>query len=105
MGHGLYTQRDFQISEEVAWHRLTTVKTPEQEDFPAIEAQDIMLGDQPLKIGGEIWQVPVSLDDGNPCGDPFNSKTYTLFTPRAAWDYVGEVLAGTGYQVKSIGML
>jgi hypothetical protein len=31
--------------------------------------------------------------------------TYILFTPREAWNWVNEILAGTGYSTDSIGML
>jgi hypothetical protein len=36
MASGLYTKRDFQVAEEMAWHNLTTIATPTREAFPEI---------------------------------------------------------------------
>lgn len=106
MGHGIYTDRDFQISEDIAWHGLTIVKPCEKTDFPVISAQQIFTekGD-PIVCAGKPWFVPVSEDDGETCGEPFSTESYTLFTPHEAWEYVEKVLSGTQYTIESIGML
>lgn len=107
MAHLIDTQRDFQVGLEKAWHGLTRV-APKilREDFPEIEGQqlayDLPDGRSTAMTG---YFVPVSLDDSLPCGKPYSVDTYTLFAPRHAWDFVGEILAGTGHTVESICML
>ena len=36
MSHGLFTERDFQVAQEMAWHKLTTIGQPKRETFPEI---------------------------------------------------------------------
>ncbi len=106
MGHGIYTKRDFQVSEENQWHKLTTLAKPTLEHFPEIEAMPLYYnGGKDAKFGDNVYVIPVAKDDMLPVAPPFCQGTYSLFTPREAWQWVTEVLAGTGYNIKSIGML
>jgi len=132
MASGIFNlQRDFQVSEKVAWHKLTRVKKPELTDFPEIKPTplyynaDNFEGDKDMTFGNRRFFVPVAMDDGLPVAPPYcgetiiddaekgceakNDKdsrgTYILFTPREAWQWTTELLAGTDYNVESIGML
>lgn len=106
MSHGIATERDFQISEEIAWHKLTKVKTPELSDMPEIVKMPLHFPNGEIaKFGEDALYLPVSLDDGKACGNNSFTDSYSLFTPRDAWKWVNEVLAGTGYKVESCGML
>lgn len=124
MSHHIDTARDFQIALVPAWHKLTTIKSPEKTDFPEIIEAPLSFrigkgkGAKLIELGGireekdgkkigTAWgqHVAISTDDNKPCGNPFDTMTYSLFTPREAWEYVEKVLAGTGYEVVSIGML
>lgn len=106
MAHGIYTSRDFQIGNKVAWHKLTRVKQPERTDFPFIRVEPLFYGDdcKAATHGDSVFVLPVADDDGLPVAAPF-SGSYTLFQPREAWDWVHETLSGTGFSVESIGML
>ena len=130
MASGLFNkQRDFQIAEVMAWHKMTKLKTPEKMDFPEIRPFPLFYRDgngneMPMVHGNRKFVVPVAMDDGLPvapdyCGEtlvdndekgcPAKEKdtrgTYSLFTPHQAWDWVSEVLSGTEYKTQSIGML
>ena len=116
MAHGIFTKRDFQIAEKPAWHKLTVLETPTKEHFPELESvtMEYHTGKHrpngeplysPVIIGGETRAIAIAKDDGEICGECYNPNSYTLFSPREAWDYVAGVLAGTGYTVESIGML
>ena len=126
MSSGLYTNRDFQIAEEMAWHGLTKVKSPERNDFPNIVPIPLFYGDdcKPMVFGDRKFVVPVAEDDGLPVAPPYCGETipdespkncpakpedtrgtYVLFTPREAWDWVVAVLAGTHVKFQSVGML
>lgn len=106
MSSGLETSRDFHIGLEQAWHRQTRVL----EVIGADQFPDIIKS--PLRYvlpTGEVreWPgmtVPVSGDDGLPVGTA-SGDSYTLFSPREAMTYLGEVLAGTGHKVESLGMI
>ena len=124
MAHGIYTSRDFQKGETQAWHKLTLLGKPTREDFPEVLPMPLYYnGGKPMVCGNRQYMVPVAQDDMLPVAPPYcgatvgeeeekgcdgkaeYSGTYTLFTPRQAWDWVCEVLAGTEYHVESIGML
>ena len=104
-------ERDFVLaglSAETDWHKKTISKGRElvATDFPDTIGQDLFFGDdaKPLSIGGAVWRVPVSLDDGLPCGKPYG-ESFTLFTPRQAFALVESVLSGTGYTIERMGLL
>jgi hypothetical protein len=127
MASGIYNlQRDFQVSEKVAWHKLTRVKKPEITDFPEILPMPLYYnGGKDMTFGNRRFFVPVAQDDMLPVAPPYcgetildetekgceakNEKdsrgTYILFTPRQAWEWTMDLLAGTNYNVESIGML
>jgi len=125
MSHGIYTKRDFQIAEKVAWHKLTRIGKPKVEDFPEILPMPLYYnGGKDMTFGNRRFFVPVAQDDMLPVAPPFCGETiiddtekgcealekdkrgtYILFTPREAWQWVTEVLSGTEYDVESIGML
>lgn len=96
--------RDFHIGLEMGWHQLTKVKEViTREDFPEVYSDPLKYGKDNTLLPG--WRIPVSSDDQLPIGKPSNEESYSLFTPREAWDYVNEQLTGTAYRVTSIGML
>jgi len=126
MSHGIYNpKRDFQIAETQAWHKLTKIGKPKLEDFPEIKAMPLFFyGGKEVVFGNRKFHVPVSMDDMLPVAPPFCGETivdeteagceakekdkrgtYILFTPREAWAWVAGELAGTNYDVSSIGML
>jgi hypothetical protein len=125
MAHGIYTNRDFQVSLEIAWHKLTRVEKPKLEHFPDIKPMELYYnGGKAMTYGNRKFMVPIAQDDMLPVAPPYCGETivdetdkncpakaedkrgsYILFTPREAWAWVAEVLAGTGYNVQSIGML
>ena len=110
MAHGIL-ERDFVLNgvdQAVDWHKKTICKGSPLEisDFPEMTGEEIYNADgKPVCIDGKPWRVPVTQDDGLPCGKPYCSDTFTLFTPRQGWQFVSEILAGTGYSVERIGML
>lgn len=111
MASGIESTRDFVfagLSLETDWHKKTISKGRAlvATDFPDTIGQDLYFGDdaKPLSIGGNVWRVPVSADDGLPCGKPYG-ESFTLFTPRQGFALVESVLAGTGYTVERIGLL
>jgi hypothetical protein len=107
MSSGLETSRDFQVGLSQAWHRQTRIATTiTADDFPQIIAAPLI-----YRLPGDMeereWPgmtVPVSADDGLPVGTA-SGASYTLFTPREAMTYLGEVLSGTGHKVESLGMV
>lgn len=126
MAHGIYNKdRDFQISEKQQWHKLTRLGKPKLEDFPEIIAEPLKYGGgKDMVYGNRRFMVPIAKDDGLPVAPPFCGETiitdeeagcdakekdkrgtYVLFTPREAWEWVVSNLAGTNYDVESIGML
>jgi len=106
MGHGIDTERDFQLGLEQAWHRLTRVLPAiTRDDLPEILRVPLSytLPDGTVRV----WDgttVPVSADDGLPVGVS-SGDTYTTFGPRQGFDHVAEVLSGTRYTVSSAGMI
>lgn len=114
MAHGIQIKsRDFVkagVSTETDWHKLTisTGKPLTVEDFPHTEGRELQFmgedGFKPLSIGGNVWRVPVTTDDGLPCGKPYG-ESFTLFTPRQGFQLVESILSGTGYTVERIGLL
>jgi len=107
MSSGLETSRDFQVGLAMAWHGQTKVVTTiEQAEFPEIVPLPVYFQDTKgeFKAIAPV-HIPVALDDGLPCGAPHSADTYSLFTPKNAWDYVHGILEGTGFTVESIGML
>lgn len=109
MAHGIYViGRDFQVAEQMAWHNLTTLAKPVREHFPELKPMPLFFennGQVAAKFGDNQYVIPVALDDMLPVAPPYCLGTYTLFQPRQAWDWVHEVLTGTGFEVSSVGML
>jgi hypothetical protein len=125
MASGLYTNRDFHVAEKMAWHKLTKIGKPKIEDFPEIITMPLHYnGGKDMVFGNRKFHVPVATDDMLPVAPPFCGETivddtvkgceakdkdkrgtYVLFTPREAWQWVSELLAGTQYDVESVGML
>jgi hypothetical protein len=95
------------VAETPAWHKLTTIAKPTKKHFPEIARTPLYYGknNDLLKVGDKSYMVPIAMDDGLPVAPPFCDETYTLFTPHEAWEWVEDVLKGTGYNIKSIGML
>ena len=103
--HGIETTRDFHVGRAMAWHGLTEVVTAVTADhFPRIERAPLTytVGEQLREWSG--MTVPISTDDGLPVGTA-SGDSYTLFTPKEAMAFLGEVLAGTAYKVESLGMV
>lgn len=105
MSSGLETSRDFQVGLQQAWHRQTRIVT----EIGADQFPEIVRVPLTYTVGEELreWTgmtVPVSLDDGLPVGTA-SGESYTVFSPREAMAYLGEVLAGTGHRVESLGMI
>lgn len=128
MAHGIYNKtRDFQKALEMGWHQLTILGKPTREDFPEIVPMPLYFnGGTSMDYGNRRFFVPVAQDDMLPVAPPYCGETlqddttpgcedirgdkdkrgtYILFTPRQAWDWTCEVLAGTLFNVQSIGML
>jgi hypothetical protein len=126
MSSGIFNlKRDFQMSLEMQWHKFTRLGQPTKESFPEIKPMPLFYNDgKDMIFGNRKFVVPVSMDDMLPVAPPYCGETiidteekgceakekdkrgtYILFTPREAWDWVTEVLAGTEYNIKSIGML
>lgn len=128
MAHGIYNKlRDFQKSLEQQWHKLTIIGQPTRNDFPDIVPMPLYYnGGTSADYGNRRFFIPVAKDDMLPVAPPYCGETlvddtekgcedvrgdkdkrgtYILFTPREAWDWTCDVLAGTRYTVDSIGML
>lgn len=105
MGHGINSKRDFQAGTTMAWHQLTRLlKVIGRDVFPEIVSVPLLytVGDQLKEWEGVT--VPISADDGLPVGVS-SEESYTVFQPRAAFDFVAETLAGTRFTVESAGMI
>ena len=105
MGHGINSKRDFQAGTVMAWHQLTRLlKAIGRDVFPEIVSVPLLytVGDQLKEWEGVT--VPISSDDGLPVGVS-SEESYTVFQPRAAFDFVAETLAGTRFTVESAGMI
>ena len=126
MSSGLFNlKRDFQVSEKMQWHKRTTLAKPTIEHFPEILPMPLYYnGGKDMTFGNRRFFVPVAQDDMLPVAPPYCGETvfeteesgceakdkdkrgtYILFTPREAWAWVESILAGTGHNVESIGML
>ena len=106
MAYGIYTGRDFQVAEVMAWHKLTTLAKPTIQHFPEIVPLPLYYnGGKEMMFGDKRFMVPVAKDDMLPVAPPYCDGTYTLFTPREAWEWVSGLLTGTEYNIQSIGML
>lgn len=96
------------LSVETDWHKKTISKGRAliATDFPEMVGQPLFYGEdaKALDIDGNVWRVPVTLDDGLPCGKPYG-ESFCLFTPRQGFELVESILAGTGYTVERIGLL
>jgi len=90
----------------MAWHQQTRIaETLTAADFPEIVRAPL----QYVAADGQsrAWPgmfVPVSADDGLPVGTA-SGESYSIFAPRDAMAYLGEVLSGTGHTVESLGMI
>lgn len=105
MAHGIL-KRDFQVGEKMAWHKKTIIAKPTREHFPEIVGMPLFMEDgKQAKYGDKPYFMPVSTDDGLPVSPPYCLDSYTIFQPREAWDWVNEVLGGTGYNIASLMML
>jgi len=106
MAHGIYTDRDFQVAEVKAWHGLTRIAKPTIQHFPKIVPLPLYYnGGKEMMFGDKKFVVPVAEDDMLPVAPPYCDGTYTLFTPREAWEWVSGLLTGTEYNIQSVGML
>lgn len=107
MSSGLDTKRDFQVGLEMAWHKLTRIQqTIGRQDFPEVFAESIYdMDGKAISYNGKAYFVPKSADDGLIVSPPYCGDSFTLFTPRQGFDYVTEVIQGSGYTVQSLGML
>lgn len=113
MAHGIL-ERDFVmagLSTEKDWHKKTINKGAIlcANDFPEMEGRELQFdagnGElRPLSIDGSVWRVPVTTDDGLPCGKPYG-ESFTLFTPRQGFQLVESILDGTDFEVERIGLL
>ena len=104
MGHGINSKRDFQAGTTMAWHQLTRLQVIGRDVFPEIVSVPLW-----YEVGGQVkeWEgvtVPISADDGLPVGVS-SEESYTVFQPRAAFDFVAETLAGTRFTFESAGMI
>lgn len=83
MAHGIYTDRDFQVGEEMAWHNLTTIKIPALTDFPKILSMPLFYGDdcKPAAHGEKAYFIPIAEDDKLPVAPPTARKPIA-FSPR-----------------------
>jgi hypothetical protein len=122
-----FTKRDYQAGTVMAWHKLTRFPMPDgvlgmpgvmpakmgvltaDNTFPEMIRSNLYFRDERegkenalVKFGD--MQCAVSVDDGLPCGVPFNDG-YTLFSPRDAWKWTHEALAGTDFSVVSAALL
>lgn len=109
MASGIIATRDFQVARQMAWHKKTILKQPERSDFPEIEKAPLFFNGEPLVFTrgdrrNEPYSIYVSKDDGKPVGIPFKDSYNTLL-PHQAWDWVHDVLSGTGFEVVSLGMI
>ena len=101
---GLESSRDFQTGLVQEWHGQTNiVNEVTGECLPDIHGVQLYYGDDFTPMVGHF--LPVSKDDNKACGKPYNVDTYSLFTPREGLDYITQILAGTGFQIQSVGML
>lgn len=110
MSSGLKTKYDYQIGLDQAWHGKTRVveKLTRDESFP-----DIIRVPLSFELDGVTTKLPadytdrwalVSLDNNVPIGRPVGDS-YHHFTPRDAWNWITDILAGTDFEVESAGML
>ena len=72
--------------------------------MPAIVKRELTLDGKPLEIDGKPWYVLATDDDNLPVAKPF-SESFSVFDARAGWDWIQEILGGTGFKVKRAGML
>lgn len=106
MSHGIVKEnRDFVFGldgQGKDWHGLTIEKPAlSRELFPVMSEENL------VTAGGKStpWRVLTSGDDGLPCGNPFNPKTFGYILPQRAWEMVTDALAGTHFTVERMGML
>ncbi len=111
MGHGIIGARSFVkgiVGQGKDWHGKT-IELPQltREEFPDFQPRPVSFdtGEEmrPLSIAGKVWSVMA--DEDGPVGVPFCPDTCDFLTPRKAWDYIQEVLAGTGFKVERLGLL
>lgn len=100
-------ERDSQFGIIMGWHKLTKVREilVRDECFPDFRKVPLTyagLDGNPVELPG--WSAVVASDDGLSTS-PVPTDTYKLFTPREAWDTLGEILAGSHYTVASAGTL
>jgi hypothetical protein len=106
MSHGIINTRDFVYGlqgQGTDWHGLTQERqgplTPQL--FPLMEEEEII-----TRSGVVLpWKVLTSKDDSQPCGIPFNPKSFGYILPQVAWGMIEQALSGTHYTVERMGML
>lgn len=105
MSHGIKNNRDFVFGlngQGKDWHGLTI-------EMPALSRELFpIMGEEVLQTAsGKVtpWRVLTAGDDGLPCGNPFNPKSFGYILPQRAWEMVEGALAGTHYKVERMGML
>jgi len=105
MSHGIKNNRDFVyglVGQGKDWHGLTIEKPSlSRELFPIMSEEEL------VTKGGKAtpWRVLTAGDDGMPCGNPFNPKSFGYILPQRAWEMVSDALSGTHYKVERMGML
>lgn len=105
MAHGI-KERDFVFGLQGQgndWHKLTQEKPGPltKELFPIMTPVEI----QTVTGIALPWQILISADDNQTCGNPYNPKTFGVILPQEAWDTVTSALAGTHFTVERVGML
>lgn len=104
MAHKLM-ERDSQFGIVMGWHKLTKVREILKRDecFPDFrKVQLTYAGPDGSLVELPGWSAVVADDDGLSTA-PVPTDSYRLFTPREAWDKLGEILAGSRYTVASAG--
>lgn len=106
MAHNIL-ERDAQFGIIMGWHKLTKVRgvLNREECFPDFRKVQLTYAGpdgNPIELPG--WSAVVADDDGLSTA-PVPTDSYRLFTPREAWDKLGEILSGSRYTVASAGTI
>ncbi len=101
MAHAM-VENDIQHGIELAWHKLTTIKTSDQlalDGFP-FEYQKTPIQVEGVDIPGYYWLK--GTDDGKLIGEP-QFKSFGYLTNAQLMGVVRETLKGTGATISSLG--